>query len=159
MSNCFIGIAICQPADSESYQWALATHESTWRADDVHVYQITNRNPDNARIPWAESFQSMALRNLPFLIGIIHIGRVEASISDLDEFIRELGPSQDGYDTRGRGWNRGTYVLRIMENLIEAGMVKTMLTPQELILEGEVLGAKLEHLITPDTVPVVDLSR
>jgi hypothetical protein len=46
-----------------------------------------------------------------------------------------------------------------MENLIEAGMVKTMLTPQELILEGEVLGAKLEQFAEPNTVPVIDMSR
>jgi hypothetical protein len=46
-----------------------------------------------------------------------------------------------------------------MENLIEAGMVKTKLTPQELILEGEVLGAKLEQYAAPDTVPVIDMAR
>jgi len=80
-------------------------------------------------------------------------------LSDLDAFIRELGPRQDGYDTGGRGWNCGTYVLRIIENLIAAGMVRTMLTPQELILEGEVLAAKLEHLIMSDAVPVIDMSR
>jgi|SRR5882762_1098774 len=158
-ANCFIGIAICHPADSESYQWALATHDSSWRAEDVHVYQITDRDLHNARIPWAESFKIISLRNLPILIGMIHIGRVDASISDLDVFIRELGPHQNGYNTRGRGWNCGTYVLRIMENLIEAGMVRTTLTPQELILEGEVLGAKLEHLMASDAIPVIDLSR
>jgi hypothetical protein len=80
-------------------------------------------------------------------------------MTDLEEFIRELGPNQNGYDTGGRGWNCGTYVLRIMENLIEAGMVKTKLTPQELILEGEVLGAKLEQYAAPDTVPVIDMAR
>jgi len=159
MSNCFIGVAICQPTDSESYQWALAIHNSNWRAEDVHIYQITDKDSDNARIPWAESFKLTALRNLPLLIGVIHVGRVEASISDLEVFIRELGPKQSGYDTRGRGWNCGTYVLRIMENLIEAGMVKTKLTPQELILEGEVLGAKLEQYAAPNTIPVIDMSR
>jgi hypothetical protein len=46
-----------------------------------------------------------------------------------------------------------------MENLIEVGMVRTTLIPQELILEGEVLGAKLEHLMASDAIPVIDLSR
>jgi hypothetical protein len=64
---------------------------------------------------------------------------------------------QNGYNTWGRGWNCGTYVLRIMQNLIEAGMVRTTLTPQ--VLEGEVLGAKLEHLMASDAIPVIDLSR
>ena len=96
---------------------------------------------------------------MPLLIGVIHIGKVEASILDLDGFIRELGPCQNGYDTRGRGWNHGTYVLRIIENLIEAGMVKTKLTPQELILEGEVLAAKLEQYAEPNMVPIIDMSR
>jgi hypothetical protein len=146
-ANCFIGIAICHPADS-----ALATHDSSWRAEDVHVYRITDRDLHNARIPWAESFKIIGLRNLPTLIATIHIGRIDASISDLDVFIRELGPHQNGYNTRGWGWNCGTYVLRITENLIEAGMVRTTLIPQELILEGEVLGAKLEHLMGRDGV-------
>jgi len=90
-----------------------------------------------------------------------HIGPVAASLSDLDTFIRELGPAQDGYDTHGRGWNCGTYVLRIMENLIEAGMVNVGkgVTPQELILEGELLGARLEQFGVPGTVPIIDLSR
>jgi hypothetical protein len=46
-----------------------------------------------------------------------------------------------------------------MENLIEAAMVRATLTTQELILEGEVLGPKLEHLMALDAIPVIDLSR
>jgi hypothetical protein len=48
-----------------------------------------------------------------------------------------------------------------MENLIEAGMVNVGkgVTPQELILEGELLGARLEQFGVPGTVPIIDLSR
>lgn len=170
-------MAISEPADSESYQWALATHESTWRAEDVHIYQITdkadssviaNDHPNNTNAPlrtkWTESHLLTPLRNLPFLIGIINLGALPPNtpLASLDAFIRELGPAQNGYDTRGRGWNSGTYVLRILDNLIEAGLVRSSLSPQELFLEGEVLGAKLERLRElrgGEGVPVVDVWR
>ena len=122
------------------------------------MYTITDRDPtSNKHIPWTMSIQSVALATQHNLIGIIHVGKVDCPVKDLDSFIRELGPDQDGYDTRGRGWNCGTYVLRILENLIEAGLVHTKLTPQELILEGEVLGARLEQYAVPDTVPIIDM--
>lgn len=159
--SCIVGVALYQPIDAGSYQWALAntTDEFTWRAEDVKIYQITDRDAvSNQQIPWAMSIQSVALATQQNLIGIIHVGKVECSVDDLDSFIRELGPDQDGYDTRGRGWNCGTYVLKILESLIEAGLVHTMLTPQELILEGEVLGARLEQYAAPDTVPIIDMS-
>jgi len=169
-------VAISEPADSGTYQWALATHESTWRAEDVHIYQITDRadsipnttnvnvNAPLVRTKWTESHLLTPLRNLPLLIGIINLGALphNTPLASLDAFIRELGPAQNGYDTRGRGWNCGTYVLRILENLIEAGLVRSTLSPQELFLEGEVLGAKLERLRElrgVEGVPVVDVWR
>jgi len=157
-AKCIVGVAIFRPSNTETYNWALATHPSSWRAVDVNVYQITDRNSLNERIPWAESFQSAPLSNLPTLLGIINMGPVDASVSDLEIFIQELGASQNGYDTRGRGWNCGTYVLRIVENLIEAGMVKSTFTPHELLLEGEVLAAKLEQFETSGTVPIISVA-
>lgn len=153
-----VGVALFRPSNTEGYQWGFATHASGWRASNVNIYQIIDRDSRNARIPWAESFQSVALSDLPTLMGIIHIGPISASVSDLEVFIRELGANQDGYDTRGRGWNCGTYVLRIVENLIEAGMIVTTFTPQELLLEGEMLAAKLEQYGTPNAVPIIDVS-
>jgi hypothetical protein len=152
----------------------------------VHIYQITdkaaddsvshddhpnhnNNNNENANAPlrtpkWTESHLLTPLRKLPLLIGIINLGALPPNtpLASLDAFILELGPAQNGYDTRGRGWNCGTYVLRILENLIEAGLVRSSLSPQELFLEGEVLGAKLERLRElrgMEGVPVVDVWR
>ena len=153
-------MALYQPINAGSYQWALAstTDESTWHAKDVEIYKITDRDAtSNERIPWTMSIQSLALATQQNLIGVIHVGKVDCSVDVLDSFIRELGSDQNGYDTRGRGWNCGTYVLRILENLIEAGLVHTNLTPQELILEGEVLGARLEQYAAPDTVPIINM--
>ena len=153
-------MALYQPINAGSYQWALAstTDESTWHAEDVEIYKITDRDAtSNERIPWTMSIQSVALATQQNLIGVIHVGKVDCSADVLDSFIRELGSDQNGYDTRGRGWNCGTYVLRILENLIEAGLVHTNLTPQELILEGEVLGARLEQYAAPDTVPIINM--
>lgn len=153
-------MALYQPINAGSYQWALAstTDESTWHAKDVEIYKITDRDAtSNERIPWTMSIQSVALATQQNLIGVIHVGKVDCSVDVLDSFIRELGSDQNGYDTRGRGWNCGTYVLRILENLIEAGLVHTNLTPQELILEGEVLGARLEQYAAPDTVPIINM--
>jgi len=158
MSKCIVGVAIFRPLNTETYRWAFASHASSWRAADVNIYQITDRDSLNARIPWTESFLSVSLSNLPTLLGIIHIGLVDASVSDLEVFIRELGANRDGYDTRGRGWNCGTYVLQIVENLIEAGMIQTTLTPQELLLEGEVLAAKLEQYPMPNIVPIINVA-
>jgi hypothetical protein len=91
-------------------------------------------------------------------MAIIHIGPIDASVSDLEVFIRELGANRGGYDTRGRGWNCGTYVLQIVENLIEAGMIESTFTPQELLLEGEVLAARIEQYGTPNAVPIINVS-
>jgi hypothetical protein len=153
-----VGVAIFRPSNTEEYQWAFATHASSWRASNVNIYQITDRDSHNARIPWTESFQSVALSNLPNLMAIIHIGPIDASVSDLEVFIRELGANRGGYDTRGRGWNCGTYVLQIVENLIEAGMIESTFTPQELLLEGEVLAARVEQYGTPNAVPIINVS-
>lgn len=153
-----VGVALFRPSNTEGYQWGFVTHASSWRAPDVNIYQITDRDVRGSRIPWTESFQTIALNNLPNLMGIIHIGPVDASVSDLEVFIRELGAKQERYDTRGRGWNCGTYVLQIVENLIDAGMIETTFTPQELLLEGEVLAARLEQFGSSDAVPIINVS-
>lgn len=143
---------------------------------------------------WEENHIVTALAALPALLGIIQIapfksqgkgkgkdkgkeraggggdGEEGLGQGDLDAYIRELGPDQDGYNTRGHGWGPLAYVVRIIEGLSEAELLPTGkgkggsvgMTMEEMIMEGEALGAKLEHLRAEgalEGVPVVNIGR
>lgn len=170
------------------YHWALLTLSAaaaSWKVEAVHVYQIVPipTSEANAASEWEENHLVTSLASLPALLGIIQItafkphskakgkGKERAvnrepeedqglGQGDLDAYIRELGPGQDGYNTRGRGWGPLAYVVRILEGLREAELLPLRMTMEEMIMEGEALGAKLEHLRAEGTlagVPVVKI--
>jgi len=144
-----LGIALFKHQDNNHhyYQWALAAVErpSSYSHPDVHVYQILNRGPTGERIPWFTHFtQQSRLSDDIASLGVVHLATLDMPIKQLDEFIRELGPGQNGYNTRGMGWTSATWVIRIVEALAEAGMVEMPSTIGQFKLNILEKGARLE---------------
>ncbi|KAF7979787.1 hypothetical protein HWV62_40828 [Athelia sp. TMB] len=190
---CAIGVAIFQPSSSapstvpspstSGYHWALVTHSNPvtgWKNSAVNVYQIIIAASTPNGLQWEESHLTTPLASLATLLGIIQLVPFKSAVeddglgqADLDAYIRELGPEQNGYNTRGRGWGPLAYVLRIVESLREAELLPLPsstkgkgrgdegLTIEEMIMEGEALGAKLEHLREEGVqgVPVVNIGK
>jgi hypothetical protein len=91
------------------------------------------------------------------MIGVIHLETLDMPINQLDEFIRELGPDQNGYNTRGMGWTSATWVIRIVEALGEAGMVDMPSTIGQFKVDIQEKGAQLEVMKSwGDPLPVLN---
>jgi len=153
-----LGIALFKhpdntPVQHHYYQWALVAvkRPSTYSHPDVHVYQILNREPiTGERVPWFTVFtqESCLSDNTAVVgaavVGVVHLATLDTPINQLDEFIRELGPGQNGYNTKGLGWTNVTWVIRIVEALAEAGMVDMPSTIGQFKLNIQEKGARLE---------------
>jgi len=146
-----LGIALFKHQDATQhhyYHWALVAVErpSTYSHPDVHVYQILNREPTSGdRVPWFTVFtQQSCLSDNAAIIGIVHLATLDMPIIQLDEFIRELGPGQNGYNTKGLGWTNATWVIRIVEALAEAELVDMPSTIGQFKLNIQEKGARLE---------------
>lgn len=141
-----LGIALFKHQDNY-YHWALVAVErpSMYSHPDVHIYQIRNREPTSGeRVPWFTVFTQSCLSDNPTVVGVVHLGTLDMPINQLDEFIRELGPGQNGYNTKGLGWTNATWVIRIVEALAEAGMVDMPSTIGQFKLNIQEKGSRLE---------------
>jgi len=144
-----LGIALFKYIEDDQYyyHWALVAVQrpSTYSHPDVHAYQILNRDHTGERVPWFTKFtQHSRLLDDPAVIGVVHLATLDMPINQLDEFIRELGPGQGGYNTKGLGWTNATWVIRIVEALAEAGMVNMPSTIGQFKLNIQEKGAQLE---------------
>lgn len=78
-----------------------------------------------------------------------------------DDFMRQFGADQDGFNTRGYPWTSAMYVCRVLEDLAESGLMDLPCPREEIYLRVITLGAHLEA-IKPNhrsLVKVVELSR
>jgi len=144
-----LGIALFlnQENNQNHYHWALVAVEppATYSHPDVHVYQILNRDHTGERVPWFIKFiHQSRLSDDTTVLGVVHLATLDMPISQLDEFIRELGPSQNGYNTKGLGWTNAMWVSRIVEALAEAGMVEMPSTIGQFRMNIQEKGARLE---------------
>lgn len=124
-----IGIALFRRTENEySYtHWALVSVErpNLYSNAAVHLYQIRNHDASGARVPWFTDFsREVMLSQDPTIIGVVHLGTVDMPQDQLDEYITEMGPGQNTYNTRGLGWSNTSFIIRILENLSEAGFLE-----------------------------------
>lgn len=145
-----LGIALYKHQDNSqpTYEWALAAVErpSTYSNPDVHVYEVCNRDPETGeRVPWFTSFTRRSLlADAISLIGVVHLATLTMPMSHLDDFVAELGPGQNGYNTKGLGWTNATWVIRIVEALAEGGFVDMPSTIGQFKINIQEKGARLE---------------
>lgn len=157
-----LGIALFKYQDitQHYYHWALVAVQrpSTYSHPDVHVYQIVNRDHTGERVPWFTNFtQQSRLSDNTATLGVVHLATLDMPVSQLDDFIRELGPGQRGYDTKGLGWTNATWIIRIVEALSEAGLVEVPSTIGQFKLNIQEKGARLEVMKSwGDPLPVLN---
>jgi len=160
--NIDLGIALYKHQDNGQYyyQWALVAVErpSTYSHNDIHVYEIRNRDHTGERVPW---FNSCTLRSLisddTSFLGVVHLATLDIPINQLDEFVKELGPGQNCYNMKDLGWTNSTWVTRIVEALAEAGMVDMPSTIGQFKLNIQEKGARLEVMKSwGEPVPVLN---
>lgn len=158
-----LGIALYNHQDNgqDSYHWALVAVErpSTYANHDVHVYEIRNRDQNTGeRVPWFTSFTRRSLlADENSLLGVVHLATLNMPMNHLDEFIAELGPGQNGYNTKNLGWTNATWVIRIVEALAEGGFVDMPSTIGQFKINIQEKGARLEVMKSwGDPLPVLN---
>ncbi|KAF7967670.1 hypothetical protein HWV62_33559 [Athelia sp. TMB] len=126
--SCICGIAVSLEKDLNgfpSYQWALALHPTSYLAPDVRTFQIL-KDPrtalwraHNARGPLGRMGTS----------AVFHLARIRCPLNTVRFLIEGLCPQQKGWDTHKRIWSCATWVLRAIEVMIAARLIREPTCP------------------------------
>ncbi|KAF9782282.1 hypothetical protein BJ322DRAFT_1022720 [Thelephora terrestris] len=158
-----IGIALFKRTENDyTYtHWALVSVERPhlYGNAPVHLYQISNHDATGARVPWYTNFScNVMLSTDPTIIGVVHLGEVNMPQDQLDEYITEMGPGQNTYNTRGLGWSNTSFIIRIVENLSDAGLLDIPSTMGQFRFNIQEKGTRLELMRNwgGDSLPILD---
>ena len=95
----------------------------------------------------------------PTIIGVVHLGTVDMPQHQLDEYITEMGAGQNTYNTRGLGWSNTSFIIRIVESLSDAGMLRIPSTIGQFRFSIQEAGARMELMRNwggGDSLPILD---
>ncbi|TFK50111.1 hypothetical protein OE88DRAFT_1736389 [Heliocybe sulcata] len=145
-----IGIALHKGIDvgSIAYHWALVIHPQTYDAALVRTYELVNRDDNGRPTAWKTLFRQRPLNGSTKLVGVVHVGRVSASESDLDEFLGAFGPERDDYPTGGRGWTSIGWVLRCIRYLEMSDLLPLQHTDDEIFVRVLQLGEQMDEMLS-----------
>ena len=126
-----IGVALFKRIENKSSytHWALVSVECphSYSAAPVHLYQIRNNDGSGAKVPWFTDFSHNVMLSKfldSTIIGVVHLGTLHMPQQQLDDYVTELGAGTQS-DTRGLGWSNTSFIIRIVESLSYADILKT----------------------------------